>query len=275
MERLVPPEDVTPLPVTVPLTAGIPLEDELDAVALVLRTEVDGLWEKTLLVRFPSHRRVLGTNNGFLRARAVMNHSAHHHLWHRAEETLKDSSACGGKRYLEAIRKAAASRLGISEAELAYMGTAADLDNGMVATCKSSPVTVAALVTAGAETNALRTGTDEGTSVEPDNCTAGTVNIIILTNARLSDAAMTRAIITVTEAKTAAFEDLLVPSSYTKGVQATGTGTDSVVIVSGNSGPTVTYTGGHGRIGCLIGRVVHKAVIKALERQNGFRLTRE
>lgn len=275
MERLVPPEDVTPFPVTVALTAGIPLEDELAAVTMVLRTEVDGLWEKTLLVRFPSHRRVLGTNNGLLSARAVMNHSAHHHLWHRAEETLKDSSAYGGKRYLETVRKAAAGRLGIPEAELAYMGTAANLDNGMVATCKSSPFTVAALVTAGAETNALRTGTDEGTSVESDNCSAGTVNIIILTNARLSDAAMARAIITVTEAKTAAFEDLLVPSSYTKGVQATGTGTDSVVIVSGNIGPTVTYTGGHGRIGCLIGRVVHKAVIEALERQNGFRLTRE
>ncbi len=203
MERLVSPEDVVPFPITVPLKAGIPLGDELDAVALVLRTEVDGLWEKTLLVRFPGHHRVLGTNDGFLRARAVMNHSAHHHLWHRAEETLKDSNACGGKRYLEAVRKAAAGRLGISVAELAHMGTAADLDNGTAASCKSSPFTVAALVTAGAETNALRTGSDEGTSVEPDNGPAGTVNIIVLTNARLSDAAMARAIITVTEAKTA------------------------------------------------------------------------
>lgn len=274
MERHMPAESVQLLHASVPFSADIPLEKELDAVVQVDRAERDTLWEKTMVVRFSGHHRVLGTNNGFIRARAVMNHAAHHDLWHKAGEAVKDGR-CGGKLYLEAIRETAAGRLGISVAELAHMGTAADLDNGVIVTWKWPPFTVAALVTAGAETNALRIGRDEGTAMEPDNGPAGTVNIIVLTNARLSDAAMARAIITVTEAKTAAFEDLLVPSSYTKGIQATGTGTDSVIIVSGNSGPKVTYTGGHGRIGCLIGRAVHQAVIEALERQNGFKRPRE
>ena len=82
---------------------------------------------------------------------------------------------------------------------------------------------------------------------------------------------MARAIITATEAKTAAFEDLKVPSTYTKDAQATGTGTDSVIVVSGTSGPLVTYSGGHSRIGDLMGKAVHKAVMEALEKQNGFK----
>lgn len=274
MEKRVSADGVRLLHTCVPLSAGIPLEKELDAVLVVDRTERDTLWEKTMLVRFSGRRRVLGTNNGFLRARALMNHAAHPDLWHKAEEAVKDGRVCGGRRYLEGTRKTAAVRLGISVAELAHMGTAADLDNGVIVTWKWPPFTVAALVTAGAETNALRIGRDEGAAMETDIGPAGTVNIIILTNARLSHAAMARAIITVTEAKTAAFEDLMVPSSYTKGIQATGTGTDNVIIASGNSGPKVTYTGGHGRIGCLIGRAVHRAVIEALGRQNGFRLMR-
>ena len=94
---------------------------------------------------------------------------------------------------------------------------------------------------------------------------------MILTNARLTDGAMARAIVTVTEAKTAAFEDLKIPSTYTKTVQATGTGTDSVIVVSGINGPKVTYTGGHSRIGELIGKAVYEAVVEALGKQNGFK----
>lgn len=150
------------------------------------------------------------------------------------------------------------------------MGTAADMDNLAVATKTYKPFTITALVTAVAKTNAIRTGVDEGTHIEGQE-PKGTVNIIVLTNARLTDGAMARAIVTATEAKTAAFEDLKVPSSYTKDVQATGTGTDSVIVVSGTSGPRVTYTGGHSRIGELIGKAIYEAVVEALGKQNGFK----
>jgi adenosylcobinamide hydrolase len=115
------------------------------------------------------------------------------------------------------------------------VGTAADMDNLAVVTKQFGPFTVTALVTAGAKSNALR------------------------------------AVVTITEAKTAALEDLKVPSSYTKGAQATGTGTDSVIVVSGSNGPKVTYSGGHSRIGDLISKAVHQAVLEALKKQNGFR----
>ena len=71
------------------------------------------------------------------------------------------------------------------------------------------------------------------------------------------------------KAKTAVFEDLKVPSIYTKNVQATGTGTDSVIVVSGTKGPRVTYTGGHSRIGELIGRAVYEAVVEKVAKEHG------
>jgi adenosylcobinamide hydrolase len=251
--------------------ADIPLDGKLDAAAMIVTTDHNGLWEKTLVIRFPQSRRVLGTNDGFLNARAVMNHAAHPLIWMKAAEAMKDQCQCGGKIYLAKTLEAKARELGIPVAQLAHMATAADMDNYAMVTKKYPPFIVTALVTAGAKTNAIRTGVDEGTNIESEDKPAGTVNIITLTNARLTDAAMARAIITVTEAKTAAFEELKIPSSYTKGVQATGTGTDGVIIVTGTNGPTVTYTGGHSRIGELMGKAVYEAVMEALDKQNGFR----
>jgi adenosylcobinamide amidohydrolase len=152
---------------------------------------------------------------------------------------------------------------------MATMATAADMDNLAVVTREFGPLTVIVLATAGAKTNAIRTGVDEGTYIEGET-PQGTINIMVLTNARLTDAAMARAIVTVTEGKTAALQDLKVPSTYSPSMQATGTGTDSVIVVSGTTGPQASYTGGHSRIGELIGKATYAAVVESLGKQNGF-----
>ncbi len=248
----------------------INLPQELKANASVIKSEKDGMWEKTLIVQFPERRRVLSTIDAFMDVMGVINHSAHPLLWKKVCEELKTKDEVGGKVYLRQIKDKIAEMMGIRSEDIAQMATAADMDNLAVVTKRFKPFVVNTLVTAGAKTNAIRTGVDEGTHVEGE-APKGTVNILIITNARLTDGAMARAIVTATEAKTAAFEDLKVPSSYTKDVQATGTGTDSVIVVSGTSGPKVTYTGGHSRIGELIGRAVYEAVIEALGKQNGFK----
>jgi len=242
----------------------------LDAKAFIIRGDNAGLWEKSLVVQFPEKRRVLSTNKGFVDAIAVVNHSAHPELWKKVCKEMNTADKAGGDVYLQMIREKIGKKLEAGSDDVVETGTAADMDNLAVVTKEYKPFVVTALVTAGAKTNALRTGTDEGTYIE-NEMPKGTVIIFILTNARLSDGAMSRAIVTVTEAKTAAFEDLNVPSSYTKGARATGTGTDSVIVVSGKAGPKVNYTGGHGRIGELIGKAVYSAVIEALGKQNGFK----
>jgi adenosylcobinamide amidohydrolase len=252
------------------MAGDIPLPQDLNAKVSVIKSEKDGLWEKSLIVKFPERRRVLSTNDGFVDAMAVVNHSAHPELWKRVCQEMKTKDEVGGKVYSRKIKERNAERLGIRSEDIAQMATAADMDNLAVITKTFKPFTVIALVTAGAKTNALRTGLDEGKHIEGEE-PKGTVNILILTNARFTDGAMARAIVTATEAKTSAFEDLKVPSSYTKNVQATGTGTDSVIVVSGTTGPRVAYTGGHSRIGELIGKAVYEAVVEALGKQNGFK----
>jgi len=248
----------------------ITLPSEVFAKAFILRAENKNLWEKTLIIKFPEKRRVLSTLDGFLEVLAVVNHSAHPEIWKEVCETKKTKDEVGGKVYLREIKERIAKHLGIKGEEIAIMATAADMDNRAIVVKEFKPFVVVALVTAGAKTNAIRTGVDEGKYIEGEE-PKGTVNIIILTNARLTDGAMARAIITATEAKTAAFQDLNVPSSYTKGVQATGTGTDNIIVVSGTTGPKVSYTGGHSKIGELIGKAVYETVVYALEKQNGFK----
>ena len=83
------------------------------------------------------------------------------------------------------------------------------MENLSVQKAQFKDMNVYAIVTAGVEDNAMRMSVDEGMFYEP-----GTINIILLTNMKLSPRAMVRAVITATEAKTAALQDLDVRSSY-------------------------------------------------------------
>jgi len=255
---------------TVALAGDITLPKVLDASVSVSIGEREGLWEKTLIVQFPDKRRTLTTTDGFVDAKVAINHAAHPLLWMKMHKEMQTRHELGGNVYVRNVQERIANKFGLKREDVAQMSTAADMDNLAVVTKTYQPFVVTVLVTAGAETNAQRTGLDEGTYIEGEE-PKGTVNILVLTNARLTDGAMARALITITEAKTAAFEDLKVPSSYTKGAQATGTGTDSIMVTTGTTGPKVTYTGGHNRIGELMGKAVYDAVVEALGKQNGFK----
>lgn len=127
-----------------------------------------------------------------------------------------------------------------------------------------------ALVTAGVRGNALRMSKDSGGYNKP-----GTINIVVLTNRRLSPNAMAWAVVTVTEAKSAALLGLDIRSTYTPwDHRATGTGTDTVIVVQGE-GPAVRYAGGHTKIGELIAKAVHAGVTEAISRQNGIKADRD
>ena len=247
----------------------IDIPTNIQAEARIIRGERDGYWEKVLLVSFPEARRTLSTSDGLLDARAALNHAGHPLLWQKLGMRFMGQDGRGGKAYADHVHQNMANLLHLDKSTVARMATAADLDNLAVVTRSYGPLTVTVLATAGARSNAIRTGVDAGTYIE-GNTPAGTINIMLLTNIRLTDAAMARALITVTEGKTAALQDLNVPSTYTKTVQATGTGTDSIIVVSGTQGPQASYTGGHSRIGELIGKASYQAVIEALGKQNGL-----
>jgi len=106
---------------------------------------------------------------------------------------------------------------------------------------------------------------DEGKFYEP-----GTINIILLPNMKLTPRAMARAIISATEAKTAALQDLDIRSSYSSQIhQATGTGTDNIIVIQGTGIP-IDNAGGHSKMGELIAKVVYEGVKEAIRKQNGL-----
>jgi adenosylcobinamide amidohydrolase len=116
-------------------------------------------------------------------------------------------------------------------------------------------------------TNAVRAGEPsvlrQGSLCRP---AAGTINIIVITNAILSTPAMVGAIQVATESKTAALIDRKIPS-WTGCPGATGTGTDAVVIASAvRGGPKLKYSGTHTEIGAMIGRLVNRSVLIGLDR---------
>jgi adenosylcobinamide amidohydrolase len=92
----------------------------------------------------------------------------------------------------------------------------------------------------------------------------GTINLILVTNARLSASAMVGVVQVATEAKTAVLLHAKV-KSWTGRPGATGTGTDAVVVVSG-AGPSLRYSGTHTVLGELVGRVIGTAVTEGLAR---------
>jgi len=155
-----------------------------------------------------------------------------------------------------------AAKLDVKKTSLLYTG--ANTKNTSVQLQTFKEMKIYALVTAGVSSNAMRTSKDSGDYYEP-----GTINIILMTNMKLSSQAMTRAIITATEAKTAALQDLDIRSSYQPNLQATGTGTDNVLVVQGE-GKKIRYTGGHTKMGELIAKAVYKGVKEAIYLQNGF-----
>lgn len=92
----------------------------------------------------------------------------------------------------------------------------------------------------------------------------GTINLILVTNARLSVSAMVGMVQVATEAKTAVLLQAKV-KSWTGRPGATGTGTDAVVVVSGD-GPSLRYSGTHTVLGELVGRAIGMAVTEGLAR---------
>jgi adenosylcobinamide hydrolase len=212
----------------------------------------------TLLVSFGEKRRILSTWDGYKEVSFVANTYQ--------PPALSEVTMMNYQKFEERFPAV----LGIPRSDFSFLSTLANMDN--LAVCEKSyhDLIVSCLATGGVG-NALRSGVDRADWMEQDGKfvkTLGTINIILLTNANLSDGAMARAVITATEAKTAALQDMDARSSVSPENQATGTGTDNMIVVSGKEpGRQIRYTGGHTKIGELIGASTKLAVAEAIKKQ--------
>ncbi len=91
----------------------------------------------------------------------------------------------------------------------------------------------------------------------------GTINALVVVDARLTLSAMVNAVQTATEAKCAALRSCGVRSPYSRDY-ATGTTTDALCIACTQRGRTGRYAGTATAIGYCIAKVVRRAVERAL-----------
>lgn len=221
--------------------------------AEILDSRLFDMPARTLLLRFTKPQTVLSSLTGWHEGiRVVGNHSSPPPSW-------PITHALGKKKTDARIL----ALYGLDGKSSALLHTGADVANLADVERAWDGMRVRVLATAGVDGNAMRASVDTGAYVEP-----GTVNLIILGNRRLTPAAMTRAVIAATEAKTAAFQDLDIRSNYSAAA-ATGTGTDNVLVIEGD-GPPATMAGGHTKLGELVARAAYDAVREAIARQNGL-----
>jgi adenosylcobinamide hydrolase len=211
----------------------------------------------TLLVSFNQKRRIISTLDGYREVRFVANHYQPFDL---SQITMYD---------YDSFKEEFPNLLGLPRDDLSFLSTGANMNN--LAVCEKSyqDRKVCCLATGGVG-NGLRSGVDKAGWVEQDGTYAkafGTINIILLTNVTLTDGALARTIITATEAKTAALQDMDARSSVSPELQATGTGTDNMIVISGTDpDKKVRHTGGHTKLGELIGATTKIAVAKTIKR---------
>lgn len=166
-----------------------------------------------------------------------------------------------------------ATEIGLPAALSTGMGTAALIENRAMATRSYHGVEVMAVATAGVDVNGGRAG-DPAAYDEFDKASLlpppGTINIFLFINANLDPGALTRAVITATEAKTAVLQELMAVSLYSEDL-ATGSGTDSIIVVCNEESSTTLYNAGkHVLLGEMIGQSVKEAVKEALAKQVGM-----
>jgi adenosylcobinamide amidohydrolase len=165
--------------------------------------------------------------------------------------------------------------IGVDPNATALMGTAANMHYAALVTAEDADVSVTAAVTAGIQTNAVCAGdpaswreTADGVSRAP--AIVGTINTILCVNVPVVPAALTRAVVTMTEAKSAALQRLAAPSCFSPDL-ATGTGTDQFAVAAPLEGRRpLTSASPHMKFGELIGRAVRDATLEALRWQNGL-----
>ena len=143
------------------------------------------------------------------------------------------------------------------------MMTSASMDSFRRVSRSSQGVEISALVTAGISNARCAGDRADRRKFQTDADPTGTINIIILTNATMSPAAMVESVMLAAEAKTVAMRKLSVKSPVS-GTIATGTGTDAIAVVNGFGSETIRYCGKHVIFGEMLASVVIEAITESL-----------
>lgn len=249
--------------------------------------------ENNVVVKFARKRNGIVTswiNAGYGEdLQAVFNHQL-------SQETLdgEESDDIEISDYLKGLSHELADSLDLDENRISGLVTSAKMTNVGISSRSFRKLEVTAISTAGTNVNAGSAGdpasyyeengsfdldisaqgineddgVNKGINVQnslPDK--PGTINSIVLINARLDESSILLAEMTAVEAKTVALRDLMIPSCYSNEI-ATGTGTDGIAIFSNmESANQVEIAGKHSKLGEMIAQTVIDSIKTSLEKQ--------
>jgi adenosylcobinamide amidohydrolase len=180
---------------------------------------------------------------------------------------------------MEGYHCSVCAELALQPETTAVMGTAANMIYAAHKVSTFEDLRVDAIVTAGVEGNAATSGDPSQWLETPAGWTsskgaahvAGTINTIVVVNRPLKPEAQIRALLTLTEGKSAALMELGISSRYSADL-ATGTGTDQICLAAPAANGEYEYsvTNPHSKMGELLGSAVRSATKDALRWQNGL-----
>jgi adenosylcobinamide amidohydrolase len=186
-----------------------------------------------------------------------------------------ERAACMIKLGLENYHHSVCEELGLPPERVVSMGTAANMNYATVIERGDDEIFVTAIVTAGVQGNAACAG-DPATWREPVERNApipaqyGTINVEVILSCPVTEGALARAVVTMTEAKTNALQQLAVRSRYSMEL-ATGTTTDQFCVAAPLKGDAPRrYTSTGTKLGEYLATSVRDATLEALRWHNGL-----
>lgn len=246
-------------------------EEELEKLFKTPLGDTVYIYGDSMVVELSGNRTVVSSSNLNGGARRDLRYLFNYSYCHCKEVVYKLEPDMSHFNIIEHYTEIA-KNLGLPVEQTTGMGTAARIENSAFSLMEKHGVRVYTIATAGIDVNGGCAGDpaayDEFTN--EDLVVPGTVNIMLFIDAKMDDGALTRAMITATEAKTASLRELMASSNYSKEL-ATGSGTDSVVVVGNNASSVTLYNSGkHVLLGEMIGKSVKSAVKEALSLQTGM-----
>ncbi|MEW6622526.1 MAG: adenosylcobinamide amidohydrolase [Bacillota bacterium] len=200
-------------------------------------------------------------NGGITKIKSCFNHQLTEWI-----ETVDDLPGGSIKNYLITT----ALGLGLDWTAATGLITAASMDMAAIKHVTYREMSLFAVITAGVDVNAVRAGETALYYEESYGKyvpAGGTINIFLIMEFFLPVESLARVPIIVTEAKAAALQDLNVLSCFS-GAVATGTGTDGLVAACHREDHMkFSDVGTHSKLGELIGSIVKRGIIEALEQK--------
>lgn len=214
------------------------------------------------VISFDKARRVISSRQGILESKLLCNCHITNELGLYMHDQTKDQFY-----YYGTILDPVLKEYGANIREAAFLSTGAQMRNLSWAMERFEELWVACFTTAGVRNNALRIGRDSSVGIERSGQFKrfGTICHILVTNATFEPGALVSSMITVTEAKNVALQELDIRSAYNGEWMATGTGTDQVILASGD-GEKCVYVQGHTKIGEMMARAVINSTQEAIKK---------